>query len=234
VPAVKVSILLLASGRGTRLGAEVPKAYVALRGRPLVLHTVERLRRAVPAAEIVLAVHPEDRSSQVAALEARLRAAGVATIVDGGATRQDSMRRAFAAADPGSDLLAIHDAARPFPPVDGVRRAIEAAARCGAALLAVPSPDTLKRVADARRVTDTLDRAAIWLAQTPQVIRRDRLVLALAAADRDGFVGTDDVSLCEHAGLDVEVVLGDRRNLKVTTPDDLVIAEALSALEENG
>jgi 2-C-methyl-D-erythritol 4-phosphate cytidylyltransferase len=196
-----------------------------------VLWALDRLRAAAPDADFVLAVHPDDRLPHVGPLLAELTAAGVRTVVDGGATRQDSMRRAFAAVAADRDLIAVHDAARPFPPVAAVREALARAAAHGAALLAVPAPDTLKQVDADRRVRSTVDRATIWLAQTPQVIRRDRLERALARAAADGFDGTDDVSLCEHDGQPVEVVLGDRRNLKVTTPDDLAIATALAGLE---
>lgn len=230
---MKVSILLLASGRGTRLRSAVPKAFVPVHGVPMVLRGLDRLRRAAPDAEVVLAVHPEDRSSCVRPLEPELGARGVAKIVDGGATRQDSMRRALEAASPDAEVVVVHDAARPFPPVAATRTAIERAAAVGAALLAVRAPDTLKRVGDDGRVRETVERAEIWLAQTPQVIRRDRLEAALAHADATGFVGTDDVALCEHAGFPVEVVAGDRRNLKVTTPDDLLVAEALAGAEES-
>lgn len=229
---MNVSFLLLASGRGTRLSAGVPKAFVPVLARPLVLRSLDRLLAATPDADVVLAVHPADRATHVEPLRDELEARGVRKIVDGGATRQESMRLAFAAADPAAEVIAVHDAARPFPPVDAVRTVIERARAIGAALLAVRAPDTLKRVGGDGLVRETVGRAEIWLAQTPQAIRRDRLEAAIAFADRTGFVGTDDVALCEHAGQSVEVVAGDRRNLKITSPDDLVIATALAALED--
>lgn len=231
---MRLSILLLASGRGTRLGSTVPKAYVAVRGVPLVLRSARRLAQLVDDFEIILAVHPEDRDALVAPLRAQLDACGVRAIVDGGETRQDSMRRALQASDPLRPLVVVHDAARPFFPVAAARHACARALDCGAALLAIPAPDTLKEVAEGRHVVGTIDRARIWLAQTPQVIRRDRLLAALSLADTRGFSGTDDVSLCEHAGQPVELVAGDRRNLKITSPEDLVLAEALAALEDGG
>ncbi len=229
---MRLSILLLASGRGTRLGAPLPKAYVAVHGVPLVLRSAKRLAQLADDFEIVLAVHPDDRDALVVPLHAQLDACGVRAIVDGGETRQESMRNALRASDPSRELVVVHDAARPFFPLAAARRACQRASAIGAALLAIPAPDTLKQVDGESRVSATLDRSGVWLAQTPQVIRRDRLLEALAVADTDGFTGTDDVSLCEHAGFAVEVVEGDRRNLKITSPEDLVLAEALAALED--
>ncbi|MBL9077321.1 MAG: 2-C-methyl-D-erythritol 4-phosphate cytidylyltransferase [Planctomycetes bacterium] len=224
--------MLLAAGRGTRFGGPVPKAWLPLRGRPLAVHAAERLCQALPPdarGELVLVVHPNDRDPYVAPhLPELRRAAGEHTdvhVVDGGATRQESMQRGLAAAG-DVDLVLVHDAARALVPVAAVRACLAAAARVGAALVAVPAVDTPKRVHD-RRVEATLDRATIWLAQTPQVVRRDLLVRALAAAAADGFTGTDDVALVERLGLPVEVVPGSPQNLKITHPGDLPLAEAL-------
>lgn len=229
-------MLLLAAGRGTRFGGPVPKAWLRLRGRPLVLHAAERLCAALPAAataDLVLVVHPDDRERHLADHVPALRdLAGAATrlhVVDGGATRQESMQRGLtAAAD--AELVLVHDAARALVPVDAVRACLTAGLRSGAAVVAVPAVDTPKRVYGGR-VEATLDRASIWLAQTPQVIRRDLLLRALAAAAADGFTGTDDVSLVERLGQPVEVVAGAPDNLKITHPGDLPLAEALLDLQ---
>lgn len=223
-------MLLLASGRGTRLGGPTPKAFVAVGGVPLLVRSARRLHSLSPDGEIVLAISNGDRE-RIAHLSTHLRECGVRTIVDGGDTRQDSMQRALRASNPDFPLVLVHDAARPFFPIDAARTACTRALAIGAALLAVPAPDTLKRVAG-ERVVETVPRDALWLAQTPQVIRRDRLLEALAHAERTGFVGTDDVSLCEAAGQAVAIVPGDRRNLKITTPDDLLLAEAIAAAED--
>lgn len=229
-------MLLLAAGRGTRFGGPVPKAWLRLRSRPLVLHAAERLCAGLPAgasADLVLVVHPDDRERHLAEHAPTLRQEiGDRTrlhVVDGGATRQESMQRGLAAA-PDAELVLVHDAARALVPVDAVRACLTTAARTGAAVVAVPAVDTPKRVHD-RRVEGTLDRATIWLAQTPQVIRRELLLRALATAAADGFTGTDDVSLVERLGVPVEVVAGTPGNLKITHPGDLPLAEALLELQ---
>lgn len=232
---MKVAILLLAAGRGTRLGAHVPKAFLQLGGDALLVHSAARLAAALPAGaacEVLVLVQPEDRAEHVPGCLERLRAvlpAGVEPrFVDGGATRQESMDRGLAAVPDDADLVCVHDAARALLPIDATRTCLETAASVGAALLAIPAADTLKRVRDGR-VVETVDRSPIWYAQTPQVARRDWFVQAAERARDDGFVGTDDVSLLEHAGFEVAVVDGSAGNLKITRPDDLPLAEALLA-----
>jgi len=231
---VKIAMLLLAAGRGSRFGGPLPKAYVPLRGKPLLVHCVERLARvAIPgmSVQVIVAVHPGDRQTHLAPCLPALRAAvgeqRSLQVVDGGETRQESMQRCLLAAGP-VDLVLVHDAARPFLPITATRKCIETAAATGAALLAIPAPDTLKRVADGV-VAATIDRGGIWLAQTPQVIRRTVLLQALEHALTTGFAGTDDVSLVEHLGAPVTVVQGSPANLKITRPEDLPLAEAILA-----
>ena len=234
---MKVAILLLAAGRGTRLGADIPKAYLRLGGSPLLCHSAQRLLAAVPEthdSELLVLVQPGDRAAWLAPLieplEKLLPRGSELKIVDGGATRQESMDRGLAATAPDSDLVIVHDAARALVPVDAVRACITTAAKTGAAMLAVQATDTLKLVAR-ERVLKTLDRGSVWHAQTPQIARRDLFLRACEHARSTQFEATDDASLLEHAGIEVAVVEGTTGNLKITRPDDLPIAEAL--LERN-
>jgi 2-C-methyl-D-erythritol 4-phosphate cytidylyltransferase len=223
-------MLLLAAGRGVRFGGLVPKAFLPLLGKPLLLHAAERLTAACARNDrvaLVVVVHPADRA-RLDPWMPSLAHLGDVRFADGGASRQESMQRGLAAAPADADLVLVHDAARPLVPVDAVRECLAAAARTGAALLAIPAPDTLKRVRD-DRVEATLDRDGIWLAQTPQVLRRELLERALAAAAASGFTGTDDVSLAERIGAPIEVVRGSPTNLKITRSDDLPLAEAILA-----
>lgn len=227
--------MLLAAGRGSRFGGPVPKAFLRLRGRTLVTCSAVRLVRALPAnavGELVVLVHPADREPHVADCRAELREVlgerCAVRFVDGGDTRQQSMQNGLAACAADTDLVLVHDAARALVPIGPTRDCIEAALRTGAALLAIPAPDTLKRAA-AGRVVTTLDRTDVWQAQTPQVVRRDLLARAFAHAAATGFVGTDDVSLVEHLGEPVAIVPGTPTNLKITRPDDLPLAEAILA-----
>lgn len=227
-------MLLLAAGRGSRFGGPVPKAFLRLRGETLLEHAVRRLVAALDPrapAQILLVVHPDDQAAHLAPRRPAIEAiAGPhpIRIVNGGDSRQESMTRGMAAVDADTDLVLVHDAARALVPSDAVRDCLAAAARTGAALLAVPATDTQKRVADGR-VVATVDRSGIWLAQTPQIVRADLLRRALTTARDTGFEGTDDVSLVERLGEPVAVVPGAVTNLKITHPGDLALAEAILA-----
>lgn len=215
--------MLLASGRSERFGGDVPKLYRELAGKPVLLWSAERLARVADGIEheILLAVRPEHRARWLEPLWPRLREAGVDRVVDGGDLRQDSMRRAFAESAPDATVVLIHDAARPAFPIDAARNLIVRASSHGAAILAIPAQDSVKEVDERLRVARSLDRSRVWLVQTPQAIRRDRLVAALARAEADGFVATDDAGLVEHDGGTVAVETGSAENLKITLPGDL-------------
>ena len=216
--------LVLAAGRGERLGHELPKGLVPLAGRPLLLHALAALE-AVEELERLIPVVPADA---VLPFERALAAASglrkLAPAVVGGRERQDSVRAGLAALPADAEFVAVHDAARPCVRPEAVRRVIEAARPTGAAILAVPARDTIKRVV-AGRVVETPPRAECWAAQTPQVFRVAILREALAKAEAEGTLGTDDAQLVEALGVSVRVVPGDADNLKVTDPEDLAQAE---------
>jgi 2-C-methyl-D-erythritol 4-phosphate cytidylyltransferase len=225
--------LVLAAGRGERLGHRLPKGFVPLSGRPLLLHALAVLD-AAPEVERVVAVIPADAFDRYRQAIAGAGALGkLAPPVAGGRERQDSVRAGLAALPPGAQLVLVHDAARPCLRGDAVRRVIEAARATGAAILAAPVRDTIKRVVDGR-VAGTPPRAECWAAQTPQVFRVEILREALAKAEADGVLGTDDAQLVEALGVEVRVVPGDPDNLKVTGPEDLALAERLLALRGGG
>jgi 2-C-methyl-D-erythritol 4-phosphate cytidylyltransferase len=230
---MRVVALLLGAGRGERFGQRVPKAFVPLAGRPVWLHALEALERAAALDAVIPVVAAGELArfrDVVAALGPRPK---LAPPVAGGRERQDSVRAGLAALPPGAEWVAVHDAARALVRPEAVERVIEAARRTGAALLATPVRDTIKRVA-AGRVVETPPRAACWAAQTPQVFRVEILREALAKADAEGFVGTDDAELVERLGVAVSVVEGDRDNLKLTHPEDLVLAERILAARGGG
>jgi 2-C-methyl-D-erythritol 4-phosphate cytidylyltransferase len=225
---MRVAALLLAAGRGDRLGAPVPKAFVPLAGLPLVLRAASALA-ACPEVERIVPVLARSDLTRWSALVRRLPDPGrFAEPVAGGAERQESVRAGLAALPPEVELVAVHDAARPLVRPADVARVIAAARETGAALLAVPVRDTLKRVAGGR-VVETLSRAGCWAAQTPQVFRVSLLREALAKAEAEGFLATDDAQLVERLGAPVEIVEGDPGNLKITWPADVEAAEALLA-----
>jgi 2-C-methyl-D-erythritol 4-phosphate cytidylyltransferase len=210
--------LILAAGRGERLGADRPKALVALAGRPLVQWSVDVLAGVAAIERIVVA------------LPAGVSAPEGAIGVEGGLVRSESVLRALAAAGPGDPVL-VHDAARPLLTAELVERTLSAVESDGvdAAIAAAPVTDTVKRVDATGVVRETLDRAGLWAVQTPQVFRREALERALDVPDQVLARATDDAWLVERAGGIVVVVPSGSENLKVTTSLDLAVAELLLA-----
>ncbi|MDJ0851234.1 MAG: 2-C-methyl-D-erythritol 4-phosphate cytidylyltransferase [Myxococcota bacterium] len=227
---MSVVALLLAAGRGRRMGRGVPKAFLPLAGRPLLLHALEALL-ATPQIDRVLPVLGEGELASWPELMGRIGPSDVDRVdppVAGGAERQDSVRAGVAALPADAVLVAVHDAARALVRPASVGRVIEVARREGAAILAVPVRDTIKRVAG-DRIEETPPRTACWAAQTPQVFRTELLREALAKAAAGGYLGTDCAELVERLGVPVRVVEGDVDNLKITHPEDLVLAEHVLA-----
>lgn len=215
--------LIVAAGRGERLGSAGPKALVALSARPMLEWSVAALRAAPGVGSIVVAL-PAD------ALDAAPRGC---VAVAGGAERSHSVRAALAAAPTDADIVLVHDAARPLLTPEFAERCLAALEEDGgpwdAAIAAAAVSDTVKRAADGIRVTETLARSELWAVQTPQVFRRAALERALARPDDELALATDDATLVERDGGRVRVVPAPAENLKVTTPVDLRLAELLLA-----
>jgi 2-C-methyl-D-erythritol 4-phosphate cytidylyltransferase len=216
--------LIVAAGRGERLGFGRPKALVPLCGQPMLAWSVGSLR-AVPAVSQIVVALPADALDE---------APDGVTAVAGGVQRSQSVRAALAAASADADLVIVHDAARPLATPVLFTQALEALAlapEADAVIAATPVSDTIKEVAeDGRSVTRTLDRARLWAVQTPQVFRRAALERALAeASDELLSQATDDAWLIERAGGVVHVIGSDPGNLKITTAEDLRVAELLLA-----
>lgn len=230
----KTAAILPAAGLGTRMGKPSPdaparKQWIELAGAPVLVHTLRRFDRATAIDEIVVVLRPEDRSE----LEQVVKQAGISKpvkVVDGGRTRQESVEHGLRAVSDDVDIVSVHDAVRPLVSVELIDQSVEQARRDGAVILGLPAVDTVKRV-DQKLVHATLPREMIMLAQTPQVFRADLLRSAYAKAAEDGFSGTDEASLVEHLGEDVHVMLGSPRNIKITRPEDLAIAELYLSLE---
>jgi 2-C-methyl-D-erythritol 4-phosphate cytidylyltransferase len=239
--------LIVAAGRGERLGAGQPKALAALAGRPMVQWCIDALR-AVAAIERIVVALPSGVALAAAMLEGGCgpeAAVGGGSLagreegcipervvgVEGGSVRSESVRLALAAAGGGgvSDLVLVHDAARPLLSPQLAERVLAAVAPKGvdAAIAAAPVTDTVKRVGEGRVVRETLDRSELWAVQTPQVFRRPALERALDVPHEVLAQATDDAWLIERAGGTVVVVEAPRENLKVTTPLDFALAELL-------
>jgi 2-C-methyl-D-erythritol 4-phosphate cytidylyltransferase len=225
---VNVRLLLAAAGTGTRLGAGRPKALVEIAGEPLLVWTLRRFHEMRLARGAVVLATPGAEEEFSAVLENAGLDEGI-TIVAGGAERQLSVQNGLAALAPDTGIVVIHDAARPFVSERSVRGAIEAAATCGAATVALPAVDTILMGDEDAFLESTPPRERMWLCQTPQVFRRAMIVDAHERAQKDGILVTDDASLVKRYGNPVKLVAGDVDNFKVTTPADIARAEAMLA-----
>ena len=224
---MKASAIIVAAGSGVRLGRSEPKAFVKIGGRTMLSYSLRVIASIATIKELVIAV-PEGSES---ATRAEVTAAGIripAKITCGGAERQDSVRITLGLTSSESDLIVVHDAARPMATTTMFEACLEAAAQTGGAIAAIPLADTLKRVVDSA-IAQTIARAGLWQAQTPQAFRRDALIAAHRRAVDQRIVATDDADLVERNGTRVEVIEGSTANIKITTPSDLAIAEALVA-----
>jgi 2-C-methyl-D-erythritol 4-phosphate cytidylyltransferase/2-C-methyl-D-erythritol 2,4-cyclodiphosphate synthase len=226
-----VSAIIAAGGRGHRFGAARPKQLLAIGGRPMLERSVAAFVAHPSIDEVIVALPSELAADPPSYLHDSNKPVRV---VAGGRRRQDSVASAFRDVRTGADVVVVHDAARPFVTADLIQRTINAAAESGAALAALRASDTVKRAAnaedgDVRYVAGTLPRESIYLAQTPQAFKRDVLRDALAAADREVVEATDEASLAERLGHRVRLVDGEPANIKITTPDDLAVAEVLAA-----
>jgi 2-C-methyl-D-erythritol 4-phosphate cytidylyltransferase len=223
---MKVAVIIPAAGLGTRMGkpesAGGRKQFVFLDGSPIFVHTLRKFAKVPSVSEILVAVRGEDRKSVEQELRRESPAIAV-RLVEGGRNRQESVRNCLAAVAPGTDIVAVHDAVRPFVTVEQIEQAITQAVEHGAVILGIPPVDTVKQV-DRTQIQSTLLRERIVLAQTPQVFRFSLLRRAFEQAGRDGFVGTDEASLVEHLGEPVHVLLGSDRNIKITKPSDMALA----------
>ncbi|MGA7294037.1 MAG: 2-C-methyl-D-erythritol 4-phosphate cytidylyltransferase [Terriglobales bacterium] len=251
---MKVFVIVPAAGLGTRMappaaksgnpktGKQSPsKQFKELDGVPILVHTLRKFAAAPAVCEIVAALRPDEISGfrvQIEKLYPEILGKRL-LLVEGGEHRQNSVANALGsiAADP-EDIVLVHDAVRPFVTPEIIANVIEAAHKHGAAIAGWPAIDTVKQVertADGALIKATIPRASIVMAQTPQGFRYDILKKAFDDAVADGFLGTDEASLIERAGLPVAVVMGSPRNIKITTPADMELAEFyLHQQDENG
>ncbi|NOT27508.1 MAG: 2-C-methyl-D-erythritol 4-phosphate cytidylyltransferase [Acidobacteria bacterium] len=218
-----VSAIIAAGGRGVRLGGARPKQFLSLGDRTILQRSVDAVLSSGRVAELVVALPAELMASVPEYLR---RGAKPITVVEGGARRQDSVANAFHSVASRSDVVVIHDAARPFVTAALIDRTVDAAIEHGAAIAALGATDTVKRAGADATIQQTLPRAEIFFAQTPQAFRtailRDALAKSGMTAD-----ATDEAALAERAGHSVRLVEGDPRNVKITTADDLIMAERM-------
>lgn len=221
------SLIIPAAGRGQRMRAKLPKPYLHL-GKCTVLEHTLSCFVSIPGLKQVIVSTSDHYQGQTMEILTRLFPVSENKVVRGGSERQYSVYNALQEVDSGIDLVAIHDAVRPFVSRNSILRCLEKASESGGAVVGIPVKDTIKRVDDRRRIIDTPGRSELWQAQTPQIFTRAVVFNAYENAMKTNESGTDDASLVEAAGNIVTIVEGHRNNFKLTFPIDFKIAEMLT------
>jgi len=216
--------IIAAAGAGTRMASDRPKQFLLLAGTPVIFHTLKPFEECGSIHDVIV-VLPAEESAGFLSMAQNLGLKKVARVVPGGATRADSVRRGLMSVG-SAEIVAVHDGVRPFVTVAEIDRTIAAAQADGAAILVAPVTDTIKQVSD-QTVVETLDRDVLRRALTPQCFRYELLRRAYEGADVNDLLLTDESALVEQLGHRVTVVEGSARNIKITTTEDLAVAEAL-------
>ena len=227
---MSVSAVIVAAGISKRMNNGVDKLAVQLSGKPLLAWTISRFESTEIIDEIIV-VTREDEIGKVKEMTKLEGFRKVSSVVKGGSYRQQSSHNGLKAISNDSKVVLIHDGARPLIRSSDIKRIAESAEENGAALLAVPSKDTVKEVHNGK-VTQTLPRESVWLAQTPQGFRKELLQEAFSSAEKEGYIGTDEAALVERIGKDVTIVEGHNSNIKVTVASDIGLVQSLLKRED--
>jgi 2-C-methyl-D-erythritol 4-phosphate cytidylyltransferase len=222
-----------AGGGGRRMGTAIPKQFLTLGSVPLLLHCLRVFERAPSVSQVILVVPENERERTLADVIKRYDIKKVLRIVAGGATRQASVYEGLKASDPEADIVVVHDGVRPFVTEDLIERSIAEARNTGGAIVGVPMKETVKQVGADGQILSTIDRAPLWLAQTPQAFRRALLLEAYRKANSERFDATDEAGIMERFGHKVVIIPGRWDNIKITTSEDLEMAEAILRIHPN-
>ena len=217
--------VIVAAGKGKRMGTDISKQFLPLCGKEILTHTVEVFEKADRIRDIVL-VTGTDSLQDVQDMVREYGWQKVISVVAGGKERQDSVWNGLQAISEDTEIVLIHDGVRPFVTEGILDLSIETAVEMGGCAAGVPAKDTIKVCNSENIAVDTPDRSTLWQIQTPQTFRKELIVKAYEQAKAEGFVGTDDASLAENSGYSVKVIMGSYRNIKITTKEDLLIGEA--------
>ena len=223
--------VIVAAGKGRRMGTEVSKQFLPLCGKEILAHSVEKFEKAEKIRDIVL-VTGEDSLQDVREMAQEYGWKKIVAVVAGGKERQDSVWNGLQAVSDDTDIVLIHDGVRPFVTENILNHSIKTAVEMGSCVAGVPAKDTIKVCNGENVAVATPDRSTLWQIQTPQTFQKDLIMQAYQKAKAEGFVGTDDASLAEYSGCPVNVIMGSYRNIKITTKEDLLIGEAFLKEEQ--
>jgi len=222
---MRIVALIAAAGLGKRMNAKISKPFIPIFGKPILAYTVEKFEQCKFIEKIYLIVNQEERDLCSKDIILKYNFSKVQELIAGGETRQDSVYNGLKILNSDTDIVVIHDGARPLVEETLIQDSIKAAQKYGAAIVAIPLKDTVKKSQKDFFINKTLNREEIWRAQTPQTFKYDIILSAYHQAYKDKFFTTDDAAIVEKYGHKVKMIIGSEENIKITTPFDIIIAE---------
>ncbi len=222
-----VSVIVAAAGMSNRMGSKINKQFIALDGKPILAHTIEKFEKCRYVDEIIIVSKEEEIEYCRKEIVKKYKFNKVTNVVRGGNERQDSVYNGILALDERADIVLTHDGARPFVKIENIEDGIKGVVEYGACVIGVPVTDTIKVVGEDKNIDSTPKRNLLWAAQTPQCFFKEVLIKGYEMAIEDGFLGTDDSSMVERIGYNVKMIMGSYENIKITTPEDIILAESL-------
>lgn len=222
---MKIVALIAAAGKGKRMNTRISKPFIPIFGNPILAYTIEKFEKCKLIDKVYLTVNSEEKELCSRNVIIKYNFSKVQELVDGGETRQDSVYNGLKALDKDTDIVVIHDGARPLIEETLIRDSIEKAQKYGAAIAAIPIKDTVKKSENNFFINKTLNREEIWRAQTPQTFKYDLILPAYHKAYKDKYLATDDAAILERYGHKVKLIIGSEENIKITTPFDIIVAE---------
>jgi 2-C-methyl-D-erythritol 4-phosphate cytidylyltransferase len=226
------SVVIVAAGQGTRMNMGENKQYIQIGGKSVLARAISIFEELVPVKEIIVVVNEHDILYCKESIIGRYNFKKIKAIVAGGKERQNSVFNGLKEVNAHCGIVLIHDGARPFTDQESIFRSLESALEFGASCVAVPVKDTIKKGNSEGFVNETFDRSSLWAIQTPQAFKYDIIMDAHKKAIKDGYLGTDDAVLVERLGFQMKLVMGSYDNIKITTQEDLYLAEAIAAKAE--
>ena len=221
-----VSVIIAAAGMSNRMGSKINKQFIAIDNKPILAHTIEKFEESKYIDEIIIVSKEEEVEYCRKEIVKRYSFNKVSKIIRGGKERQDSIYNGLLALNENTDIVLTHDGARPFVRKEHIEAGLKGVIEYGACVIGVPVKDTIKVIDNKEVVHHTPKRSLLWAAQTPQCFWADLLKKGYEYAMNEGIVGTDDSSLVEKMGYDIKMIMGSYDNIKITTPEDLIIADS--------
>lgn len=222
-----VSVIIAAAGMSNRMGSKINKQFIWIEGKPILAHTIEKFEKSRYIDEIIIVTKEEEIEYCRKEIVKKYKFKKVNNIIRGGKERQDSVYNGILALNEKTDIVLTHDGARPFVEIKNIEDGIKGVIEFGACVIGVPVTDTIKVVAQDNTIESTPNRSKLWAAQTPQCFLKNILVDGYDKAIKDRYSATDDSSIVENAGHRVKMVMGNYKNIKITTPEDIIVAESL-------